>query len=137
MGYPGLQHAYLPADYYCETMKLEGLFGTLSKNLPVWMALCTGRADGSNPKSPAHAKHAILAMARAKEPKAESSICALLQSNGWLEPEIKRLKAGSIIHSDHPIMRACHENAIKNGAGIVVYSDPIDEVVAVSGGSGR
>jgi hypothetical protein len=26
-------------------------------------------------------------------------------------------------------MRACHENAIKKGAGIVVYSDPIDEVV--------
>jgi hypothetical protein len=95
----------------------------------VWAALCTGRADGSNPKYPAYAKHAILVMVRAPEPAAQSSIYALLQSNGWREPEIKDLKLlDEPFDSDDPTMRACHENAIKKDGGMVVYSDPIDEV---------
>src|SRR2546430_17669693 len=73
-------------------MKWEKLFGTRPKRLPVWAALCTGRADGSNPKYLAHVRHAILAMVRAPEPEAQSAIYALLQSNGWREPEIKNLK---------------------------------------------
>ena len=56
----------------------------------MWAALCTGRADGSNPRYPAHAKHAILAMVRAPEPEAQTAIYALLQSNLWREPEIKK-----------------------------------------------
>jgi len=87
----------------------------------VWAALCTGRADGSNPKYPARAKHAILAMVRAPESEAESTIYALLQSNGWREPEIKNLKLlNEPFHSDDPIMRACHESAIKKDGLIVV-----------------
>ena len=109
-------------------MKWQKLFGTRPKTLPVWAALCTGRADGSNPKYLLHVKHAILAMARASESDARSTIFALLQSNGWREPEIKNLKLlDQPFHSDDPIMRACHENAIKKEGGIVVYSDPIDE----------
>jgi hypothetical protein len=36
--------------------------------------------------------HAVLAMVRAPESDAQSAIFALLQSNGWREPEIKNLK---------------------------------------------
>jgi hypothetical protein len=107
-------------------MKWEKLFGARPKRLPVWAALCTGRADGSNPKYLAHVRHAILAMACAPEPEAKSTIYALLQSNGWRELEIKNLKVlDEHFHSDDPIMRACHESAIKKEGGIVVYSDPI------------
>ena len=102
-------------------------FGIRPKKL-VWAALCTGRADGSNPKYLAHVRHAILAMVRAPEPEAQSAIYALLQSNGWREPEIKNLKLlDQPFHSDDPTMRACHESAIKKDGGLVVYSDPIDE----------
>lgn len=98
------------------------------RSLPVWAALCIGRADGSNLQYPAHAKHAILAMVRASEPEAESAIYALLQSNGWREPEIKHVRLlDHPFHCDDPIMVACHEVAIKKEGGIVVYSDPIDE----------
>jgi hypothetical protein len=94
----------------------------------VWAALCTGRADGSNPKYPDHAKHAILVMVRASESAAQSSIYALLQSNGWREPEIKDLKLlDEPFCSDDPTMRTCHEKAIKKDGGMVVYSEPIDE----------
>jgi len=94
----------------------------------VWAALCTGRAVLSNPKYPAHVKHAILAMVCALEPEAQSTIYALLQSNGWREPEIKNLNLlDQPFHSDDPTMRTCQESAIKKDGGIVVYSDPIDE----------
>jgi hypothetical protein len=73
-------------------MKWEKLFGTRQNKLRVWAALCTGRADGSNPQYPAHIKHAVLAMVRAPESDAQGAIFALLQSNGWCEPEIKNLK---------------------------------------------
>ena len=112
------------------TMKWGKLFGTRSKRLPVWAALCTGRADGSNPKYPAHAKHAILAMVCALEPDAQTTIYALLQSNGWRESEIKKLKLlDDPFLSDDPIMHTRHESAIKKDGGIIVYSDPIDEVL--------
>jgi hypothetical protein len=115
-------------SYDWRTMKWEKLFGARPQTLPVWAALCTGRADGSNPKYLAHVKHAILAMARASESDAQSTIFALLQSNGWREPEIKNLKLlDHPFHSDDPTMRACHESAITKEGGIVVYSDPIDE----------
>jgi hypothetical protein len=67
-------------------------------------------------------------MVRTIEPEAQSAVCALLQSNGWREPEIKNLKLlGHPFHSDDPIMHACYENAINREGGIVVYSDPIEE----------
>ena len=67
-------------------------------------------------------------MVRAPESDAQSTIFALLQSNGWREPEIKNLKLlDQTFHSDDPTMRACHESAIEKEGGIVVYSDPIDE----------
>ena len=94
----------------------------------MWAALCTGRADGSNSKYPARVKYAILAMVCVPVPEAQSSVYALLQSNGWREPEIKNLKLlAEPFHSDDPAMRTCHENAIKADGGIVVYSDPVDE----------
>jgi hypothetical protein len=101
-------------SYHCEARKWEKLFGTRPKRLPAWAGLCTGRADGSNPKYLAHAKHAILAMVRAPEPDAQSNIFALLRSNGWHEPEIENLKLlDQPFHSDDPTMRTCHESAIK------------------------
>ena len=109
-------------------MKWGKLFDLRPKRAPVWAALCTGRADGSNPKYLAHVKHTILAMVRAPELDVQSTIFALLQSNGWRETEIKNLKLlNQPFHSDDPVMRARHESAIKKEGGIVVYSDPIDE----------
>ena len=106
-------------SYHSRTMNWEGLFGNRPKGLPVWAALCTGRADGSNPKYPAHSKHAILAMVRAPEQEARNAIYALLQSNGWREPEIKNLKLlDQPFHSDDPTMLTCHENAISKDGGI-------------------
>jgi hypothetical protein len=94
----------------------------------MWAALCTGRADGSNPKYPARVKHALLAMVRAPEPEAENAIYSVLQSNGWSEPKIQRLKMlDEVFHSDDPIMHACYEGAIKREGGVVVYSDPMPD----------
>jgi hypothetical protein len=74
------------------------------KKLPVWAALCTARADGSDPKYPRQAKHAILAMVRSTEPEAESAICSLLQSKGWHETAIQNLKKlNDPFRSDDPI----------------------------------
>ncbi len=103
-------------------------FSVRSEGFPVWAALCTGRADGSNPKYLARVKHPILVMVRAPEPEAENAIYCLLQSNGWREPEIQNLKMlDEPFHSDDPIMCACHDSAIRREGGIVVYSDPIEE----------
>jgi hypothetical protein len=114
--------------YDCTTMRWGNFLGFRSKTLPIWAALCTGRADGSDQKYSAQAKHAILAMVRAEESDAENAICSLLQSNGWREPTIQNVKKlAQPFRSDDPIMRDCHERATKSGTGIVVYSDPIEE----------
>jgi len=73
-------------------MKWRSFLGVGSKALPIWAALCTGRADGSDQKYPAQTKHAILAMVRAQESDAENAICSLLQSKGWGDPTIQKLK---------------------------------------------
>ncbi len=65
-------------------------------------------------------------MVCAHESDAQNAICSLLQSNGWRDPELSKLKLLSEpFHSDDPAMLACHENATKRQGGIVVYSDPI------------
>jgi hypothetical protein len=47
-------------------------------------------------------------MVRAPEPKAQSTVYALLQSNGWRELEIKNLKLlDQPFHSDDPVICAC------------------------------
>jgi len=108
-------------------MRWKEFFGIRPKSLPIWAALCTGRADGSNPKYLAEAKRAILIMVRAAEPQVESAVIALLQLNGWHEPEIQNLKMlAEPFHSDDPFMRTCHAGANKGTGGIVVYSDPIE-----------
>jgi hypothetical protein len=67
-------------------------------------------------------------MVRVPEAEVERAICSLLQSNGWSEASIRRLKLLSEpFHSDDPIIRASYEGAIKKEGGIVVYSDPINE----------
>ena len=69
-------------------------------------------------------------MVRAPESDAEDAICSLLQSKGWREPTIQKLKKlVQPFHSDDPIMRDCYERAIKSGDGIVIYSDPIEDSV--------
>jgi hypothetical protein len=109
-------------------MKWKQLLGAPSREVPVWAAICTGRADGSNPEYVAHVKHPILVMVRAAEPEVESAIYALLQSNGWREPAIQNLKMlEQPFQSDDPMMRACHAGAINKEGGIVIYSDPIED----------
>jgi hypothetical protein len=67
-------------------------------------------------------------MVSAPEPEAENAIYRLLQLNGWHEPAIQNLKKlDEPFRSDDPIMRVCHETAIKGEGGIVVYTDPIEE----------
>jgi hypothetical protein len=114
-------------------MNWKKLPGSRPKSSPVWAALCTGRADGSNPKYLAHAKHAILAMVCVPEPEAQTAIYSLLQANGWREPEIKKLKQlDEPFHTADPIMRTCHEGATKKDGGIIVYSDPVEEVLGTN-----
>jgi hypothetical protein len=109
-------------------MRWPKFFSVPPKKSPIWAALCTGRADGSNPKYLARVKHPILVMVRTTELDAQSAIYSLLQSNGWREPEIQRVKIlNEPFDSEDPIMNACYERAIKNEGGIVVYSDPIEE----------
>ena len=38
----------------------------------------------------------------------------------------------SPFQSDDPNMRTCHESAVMKDGGIVVYSDPTDEVLAAN-----
>ena len=67
-------------------------------------------------------------MVRSTEPEAASAICSLLQSNGWHEPAIQNLKKlNDPFRSDDPIMRTCHEAAVKKEGEIVIYSDPMEE----------
>jgi hypothetical protein len=109
-------------------MKREKPFGVRLKRPPVWAALCTGRAAGSNAEYLADVRHAILVMVRAPEPEVQDTIYDLLHSNGWREPAIKNLKLlDQPFHSDDPVMCACHESAIKKKGGLVVYSDPITD----------
>ena len=107
-------------------MKWKKILGIRPEPIPVWAAMCTGCADGSNPKYLFDVKHPILVMVRAPKPEAESAIYALLQSNGWRKPEIRNLKMlDHPFHSDDPIMRACHEGAMNKEGAIVIYADPI------------
>jgi hypothetical protein len=109
-------------------MKWNTILGVRPRRMPVWAAMCTGCADGSNPQYLSNVKHAILVMVRAPKPEAENAIYALLQSNGWRQPEIRNLKMlDHPYRSDDPIMRACHEGAMNNKGGIVIYSDPIED----------
>jgi hypothetical protein len=67
-------------------------------------------------------------MVRSPESEVESAIRSLLRSNGWREPAIQNLKTlNDPFRSDDPIMRTCHESAVKKESGIVVYSDPMEE----------
>jgi len=67
------------------------------------------------------------------ELEAQTAIYSLLQSNGWREPEIKKLKLlDEPFQTDDPIMRTCHESAIKKDGGIIVYSDPVEEVLGTN-----
>jgi len=63
-----------------------------AERLPVWAALCTGHADGSNPQYLAGQKHAILAMVCALESEAENAISSLLHTNGWVDLEFRNLR---------------------------------------------
>ena len=93
-------------------MKWRNFLRVGSKTLPIW----------------AQAKHAILAMVRAQESDVENAIRSLLRSKGWGDPTIHKLKElVQPFQSDDPIMRDCHEHTVESGAGIVVYSDPIED----------
>ena len=76
-------------------MRLGEFFSLRPNRFPIWAALGTGRADGSNPKYLGPVKHAILVMVRAPESEAENAIYSLLQSNGWREPKIQRRSPSS------------------------------------------
>ena len=87
-------------------MRWGKLFSVRPNGCPVWAALGTGRADGSNPDYPAREKHAILVMVRVPESEVEHATYSFLQSNGWREPTIENLKTlAEPFHSDDPIMQ--------------------------------
>jgi hypothetical protein len=92
----------------------------------VYAALCTARADGTDPKFLRQAKHAVLVMVRASEADAENAITSLLRTKGWVDPAIQRLKLlDQPFHTDEPMMQTCYDAAVEKEGGIVVYSDPI------------
>jgi hypothetical protein len=96
--------------------------------MDVYAALCTARADGSDPKYLGGEKHAMLAMIHASADDAENAITSLLQSNGWREPAIQQLKLlAEPFHSDDPAMQRCYDSAIHREGGIVIYSDPMPD----------
>jgi hypothetical protein len=67
-------------------------------------------------------------MVREAEPDARNAIYSVLQTNGWIKPEIVNFKMlAEPFHNDDPVMRACFDDATKKDGGIVVYSDPIEE----------
>ena len=109
-------------------MKWKTILGASSEAVPVWAAICTARADGSNPEYPAREKHAILTMVKRPEPEVEHAVEVLLKSKGWGETSVERLKLlDEPFHSDDSFMRTCFQDAVNNGGGIVVYSDPIED----------
>ena len=118
----------LAVRYHSTKMISGELFGLEPTCPPVWAGLCTGRADGSNARYLVNAKHAILAMVRSPESEVESTIQALLKSNGWRETEIQKVKVlDQPFNSDGRVMCARYERAIKKQGGIVVYADPIPD----------
>jgi len=122
-------HVDGPLIYNGPPMRWGKFFGVRPKDLPTWLALCVGHADGSNPQYLAQAKHAIMVMVRATEAEKERTIFSLLQSNGWREPTIRDLKMlDEPFCTDDPIWRSCYERAARGEGGIVVYSDRIEDV---------
>jgi hypothetical protein len=109
-------------------MKWKKILGIPLGAIPVWAALCTASADGSDPNRPLNSKHTILAMVQAPENEVESEVCALLISRGWREPTIKTLKKlVPNFHSDDEMMQACYVSAKNKVGGMVIYSDPIED----------
>ncbi len=116
----------LVLDLPVATMTLSRIFGHKDRLLPVWAALCEGRADGSHPQYPTAAKHALLAMVHCDEQALEENVRVLLEKNGWINPEIKRVKRlDDPFRSEDPDMLACYAGAVEKQGGIIVYRDPI------------
>jgi hypothetical protein len=105
------------AFLFCFVLELKKRFGSTPNNPPRSAALCTGRADGSNPDFVGRTKHAILVIVRAQESDRESSVYALLQSNGWREPEIEKLRLlVEPFDSNDPILSAYYEGPQRTAA---------------------
>ena len=67
-------------------------------------------------------------MVRAKPQFAEKAVCALLETNAWHTPVIKKMKQlPDPFKSDDPDMIDCYNGAIEKDGGIIVNSDPILE----------
>jgi hypothetical protein len=107
-------------------MNLLGIPWTGRRRFQVWAVLCTAIANGSDERYQLGAKHAILAMVCGPELKVESSVMALLTSNGWCEPEITQIKQlEEPFRIEDQDMLACHNGAVHKEGGLIVYSDSI------------
>lgn len=74
------------------------------------------------------AKHAVLVMVDTSEADVEKAVISLLQTKGWPEPAIQRLKLlNQPFHTDDSIMQSCYDDEMERVGGIVVYSDPIPD----------
>jgi hypothetical protein len=108
-------------------MKLPNPFAKRNKR-QVWAALCTTCANGTDARYRADAKHAALVMVFATESEAESKIVAILEQNGWFKTILKNLKLLSTpFSSEDPDMCACYRAVLDRGAGIIIYSDEIQD----------
>ena len=103
------------------------------KTPTVQAALCTASADGSVATYPAGVRRALLAMVRAEESQMEGAILALLQAQGWHDARIIESKQLEVpfLSGDREV-RACYVNAVTSDGGVVVYTDPVEELEMAS-----
>ncbi|HEX3941153.1 MAG TPA: hypothetical protein VHX11_06700 [Acidobacteriaceae bacterium] len=109
-------------------MKWNLIFGRKDTLLPVWAALCEAIADGSDPRYPSGARHALVVMVCCDKKGLEDKTRGLLGENGWIRPvitSVKRLEHP--FHSDDPTMLACYAGAVEKDGGIIVYQDSIPD----------
>jgi hypothetical protein len=82
---------------------------------------------------PAGVRRALLAMVRAEESQMESAILSLLQPHGWHDIRIIESKQLEVpFLSDDREVRACYVNAVTSDGGVVVYTDPVEELEMAS-----
>ncbi|HTA66775.1 MAG TPA: hypothetical protein VK776_00795 [Bryobacteraceae bacterium] len=97
----------------------------------VWALLGTACAHSNDLQYPSGEKHAFLVMVSSDEKHVQGKVIALLNSNGWNNVSIERVKTlHRPFHNDDPDMIRCYEAATLKDGGIIIYSDPILDLPA-------
>jgi hypothetical protein len=102
--------------------------GALRRKTPtVIAALCTARADGSDPKYAVGEQRELLVMLRADKQDAEAMVQSWLMANGWNHASILDHRTlEETFDSEDALVRACYVNAMTSGGDCVVYEEPVE-----------